>query len=312
MQNAISSSDGILDADGVWVNDCYYQIRGQVDYRDTLYEYNRDIMTFLVMGIDSNEQVSEAWDKTQGGQSDALLLVVVNPHDRTVCMVNINRNTMTDIDIYNFYGDYVGTVQGQIALQHAYGDGMEQSCGRTVDAVSHLFQGIPIHGYCSINYIGIPIINDLAGGVEVTLLDDFTFFDKDMFKGNTMRLSGEQAFKYVQYRNTEEFNSVKVRMERIKQYLMALIDALKQKISLEPFILAELYQQIQPYMVTSITMDEMLYLVSEVLPYQIDSEHFYQLEGQTVMGEIYEEFYADEDYLNDLVMQLFFEPVENN
>lgn len=310
MKNAISSDSSILNENGTWVNDCYYQIIGQVEYNDTIYEYNRDIMTFLLMGIDSNEKVSEAWDKTHGGQADALILVVMNPHDRTISLIHINRNVMTDIDIYNFYGDYVGTVEGQIALQHAYGDGMELSCERAVKAVSHLFYDIPIHGYCSINYAGIPIINDAVGGIEVTLLDDFTFYDEEMIKGKTMCLDGEQAFKYIQYRNTNEFNSVEVRMQRIKQYFMTFIDTLKKKISSNPSFLLELYEKIQPYMITNVSTDEIIYLASELFPYQIDLEHFYQLKGETQMGEIYEEFYVDEEYLKELIIQLFFEPVK--
>lgn len=310
MKNAISSNDAILNDSGLWVNDCYHQIRGQVEYKGKVYEYNRDIMTFLVMGIDSNEKVGEAWDKTRGGQSDALLLFVVNPHDSTIRILHINRNVMTDIDVYNFYGDFVGTVKGQIALQHAYGDGMELSCARTVNVVSRLLWDIPIHGYCAINYIGIPIINDTVGGVEVTLLEDFTFFDEDMTEGKTMCLNGEQAFKYVQYRDTEVFNSVNGRMERIKQYLMALINTAKAEIRSDASVLIKLCEEIKPYVVTSINTDEIVYLVSELFSYQIDLEHFYQLEGETRMGELYEEFYVDEEYLNDLIMELFFEEVK--
>lgn len=282
---------------------------GWVKYNGSIYQYNEHLLTFLVMGIDSKTEVKEASDGIHGGQSDALLLVVMNPDDKTIRMVNINRNVMTDIDVYNSLGEYVDTISAQLALQHGYGDGMELSCERTVKAVSNLFYGIPIHGYCSVNYVAIPAINDLAGGVTVTLLDDFTFFDKSMVKGTTMKLNGKQAFRYVQYRDTKSFNSVAVRMERIKQYLMALINNLKTMTKNDLTVPAQLYETISPYMVTSITLDEVLYLASEALSYQIDMEHFYSLEGETVMGNIYEEFYADEEYLYDLVIRLFYEPV---
>ena len=52
---------------------------GWVRYEDKIYEYNDHILTFLVMGIDKKTPVREARDATDGGQSDALFLVVVNP-----------------------------------------------------------------------------------------------------------------------------------------------------------------------------------------------------------------------------------------
>ncbi|MCM1468610.1 MAG: LCP family protein [Alistipes sp.] len=310
-ENAIIASTvpSILEEETSAGDNAFVWQPGWVMYNGEIYRYNDDILTFLVMGIDSKTEVKEASDSVHGGQSDALLLIVMNPENKTVKLVNINRNVMTDIDIYNYLGEYVTTTKAQLAIQHGYGDGMEISCERTVKAVSNLFYGIPIHGYCAVNYVAIPTINDMAGGVTVTLLDDFTFFDKSMIKGTTMKLSGKQAFKYVQYRDTKVFNSVAIRMERIKQYLTALIGALKQKMKSDITVPAKLYEALSPYMVTNISLDEIIYLASEALSYDIDTEHFYSLEGETRAGEIYEEFYADEDYLYDLIIRLFYERV---
>ena len=51
---------------------------------------------------------------------------------------------------------------------------MEMSCERMVEAVSHLFYGIPIHGYCSLNMEVITLLNDEIGGVTVTVPEDLT------------------------------------------------------------------------------------------------------------------------------------------
>lgn len=311
LNNAITSATvpSIMEGETAAGDNTVVWQSGWVMYDGQIYQYNTDILTFLVMGIDSKTVVQEASDSVHGGQADALLLVVMNPDNKSVKLININRNVMTDIDIYNYLGEYVTTTKAQLAIQHGYGDGMELSCERTVKAVSNLFYGIPIHGWCAVNYVAVPTINDLAGGVTVTLLDDFTFYDKSMTKGTTMKLSGNQAFKYVQYRDTKVFNSVSVRMERIKQYLMALIDALKKKTKSDFTVPAKLYEAISPYMVTSISLDEVIYLASEALSYDIDIDNFYSLEGETKQGELYEEFYADEDYLYSLIIDLFYEQV---
>lgn len=313
--NAISANVIMIsdDSELTKANDSVIWKEGWVKYKGEVYQYNDDLLTFLVMGIDSKTEVDKTANGAkagQGGQSDALLLVVMNLDDRTIRLVNINRNVMTDIDVYDLVDTYIDTIKAQLALQHGYGDGMKTSCERTVNAVSNLFYGIPIHGYASVNYVIIPEINDIAGGVTVTLLDDFTFFDKSMVNGTTMTLTGRQAFKYVQYRDTKSFASVNVRMERIKQYLSALIVCMKDKTLEDITFVTKVYDTIQPYMVTNITLDEIVYLASTALTYDIELDNFYSLEGETKMGSIYEEFYADEDYLHDLVISLFYEPVD--
>ena len=54
---------------------------GWVKYNGQIYAYNEDILTFLIMGIDKTKEVKEVAEGTNGGQADALFLVVLNPHD---------------------------------------------------------------------------------------------------------------------------------------------------------------------------------------------------------------------------------------
>lgn len=65
---------------------------GWVKYNGQVYAYNEDILTFLVMGIDKNRDVKEVEEGTNGGQADALFLVVLNPHDNSLSVIGINRN----------------------------------------------------------------------------------------------------------------------------------------------------------------------------------------------------------------------------
>ena len=60
-----------------------------------------------------------------------------------------------------------------------------------------------------------------------------------------------------------------------------------------------------------ITLDEVAYLAPAALDYQFGGEgSFYMLEGETVMGEEFEEFYLDEDALYEMILEIFYEPVE--
>ena len=111
----------------------YVYQEGDVNYNGQMYRYNKDMLTILILGIDSNDPVPEVNENTnylKGGQSDAIFLFTMNPHDKTISVVAVNRNTMTDIDMYDKDNNYVKTVKAQLCVQHGYGDGNELSCER--------------------------------------------------------------------------------------------------------------------------------------------------------------------------------------
>lgn len=283
---------------------------GWVKYNGKIYAYNEDIMTFLFMGIDKNGDVKEVEEGTNGGQADALFLAVMNPHDKTIRLIGINRNTMTDIDVYNQEGSYINTITAQIAVQHGFGNGVEESCEYQVKAVRNLFYSLPIHGYAAINMSAIATINDAVGGVDVTVLEDLTRIDKSLKKDESVHLMGDSAFWYVKYRNTGEFASADRRLERQKQYLNAFVGEAKQAAKQNISIVLDLYKAISSQMVTDVTVDEVAYLAPILTDYQFDSDNFYMLEGETIMGERFEEFYPDEDALYQLILEVFYEEVK--
>ena len=73
-----------------------------VQYGDTIYDYNENIMTFLVMGIDKAGEVKLTDKPAAGGQSDAMFLVVVNPDKEQIDLIGINRDTMVDVYCYGY------------------------------------------------------------------------------------------------------------------------------------------------------------------------------------------------------------------
>lgn len=100
---------------------------GWIRYNGQIYAYNEDIMTFLVMGVDNDDVVKKAKDGLSGGQADAMFLAVMNPHDKSVSIIAINRNAMALVDVYDEDGVYMGQYTKQITLQHGYGDGIRET-----------------------------------------------------------------------------------------------------------------------------------------------------------------------------------------
>lgn len=285
---------------------------GRVRYNGKVYAYNEDIMTFLVMGIDCDDQVEKAPDGLSGGQADAMFLAVMNPRDKSVSIIAINRNAMAPVDVYDADGVYMGQYTKQITLQHGYGDGMELSCERSAAAVSRLFYNLPVSGYAAINMGAIPELNDAVGGVEVTVLDDVIYpeYDMDLHAGDEVTLTGHQAYWYVRGRNENVFNSSERRLERQKQFLTCFIAQAKHGAMTNVSIAVDLYNTISKYMVTDIDLTKFTYLASEALGYEFSIDNLYTMQGETVMGDNFEEFYVDDDALYEMIIEIFYEPVE--
>ena len=284
---------------------------GWVKYNGQIYAYNEDILTFLVMGIDKNRDVKEVEEGTNGGQADALFLVVLNPHDNSLSVIGINRNTMTDISVYDDNGAYVNTIKAQIAVQHGFGNGVEESCEYQVNAVQHLFYEMPVHGYAAINMSAIGPLTDMVGGVDVVALEDIKSGNSTVIKeGEEVHLEGDLAFAYIHNRDTKKFGSADHRLERQKQFITTYLQKVKQKTKQDISFPITVYQKIATQTVTDLTVDEMTYLVSIAKDYSFDENYLYTLKGETKQGDVFEEFYVDETDLFELILKIFYEPVE--
>jgi LCP family protein required for cell wall assembly len=281
---------------------------GAVRYNDKVYRYNTAIKTYLFMGIDVDGKVQKAADGISGGQSDAMFLLVCDSGNEKMSVIAINRNTMTDVDVYDKDSKFVGTYNLQICLQHAYGDGMRVSCLRSVDAVSSLFYDIPISGYIALNLDGIPILNDSVGGVTVQVLNDISYASKDveLHEGDIVTLTGDEAYAYLRYRDTSKFGSADARLNRQMEYIGAFFKQAKSKIKTSDDAM-KVYNSLEDYMVTSLDFSK---LVDELLDYGLDESDIYSLEGETIKATTFEEFHVDEDALYELILNIFYNEVD--
>lgn len=287
---------------------------GVVAYQGKEYLYNTDIKTYLMMGVDIDGPVQQSSDYTQGGQSDALFLLVVNNKTEQLQVISINRNTMADIELCDEEGIDMGPLKTQICLQHAFGDGKRLSCSKTVDAVSGLFQNIPISGYLAMNMGGIPQMNDAVGGVEVTVQQDISFpkAGVNLKKGQKVTLNGMQAYYYLHGRDTEEYDSATKRLQREEQYIVAYMDKLKKVSTENPDQVTEIYNSVSDYLVTSVDFTSM---IEQLMNYSFSEDQMYTVPGKTVEGKPidgkrYEEYHVDEDAMEELIMKVFYTPVQ--
>lgn len=282
---------------------------GVISYNGKNYRYNTSIKNYLFLGVDQDGPVVKAKDGISGGQSDAMFLLVADDRNKTLSVIAINRNTMTNVKVYDEDGEYVNTARLQICLQHGYGDGMRVSCLRSVDAVSELFYNLPISGYLSMNMDALPIINDAIGGVTVEVLDDLENTSKNVSlkKGETVTLTGDDAYVYLRSRDTNVFDSAGERLNRQMQYMTALFAKMKTVTESNPSIFKTINSSIKDYTVSSMDFVKLAEMSAD---YTLDESHMYTIPGETVQGEVFEEYNVDDPALYEMILDIFYEPVD--
>lgn len=282
-----------------------------VVYQGTRYRYNENLINILCMGIDTSLQESdEEGIIGQNGQADALVLAVLDSATGELQLVNISRDSMVDVNKYNVKGQYLGTEKMQICLSFAYGDGAEGSCQNTIESVSRLMYGMPIHAYAAIDFESIALLNDAVGGVTVEVLEDLTRKYPELQVGATVTLQGEQAHCYVRSRNMELLESNNLRMARQKQYLMAFLKKALAATKEDINVPLNLYKVASDYMVTDIGPSEVTYLATLVLEHGISEGDLKSVPGEVVMGETYAEFIPDNEGLYELILDVFYDKVK--
>lgn len=267
----------------------------------------RDLETVLLMGVDKFEgETPEGYLNNQ--QADFLLLLALDEAGETCTPIQLNRDTMTEIQILGVNGEPAGTTTGQLALAHTYGSGEEDSCENTVLAVENLLYGVEIDHYVSMTMDGVALLNDLVGGVTVEVLDDFSGIDDSLVQGETVTLKGQQALTYVRSRGGLEDSSNLHRMGRQRQYLSALQGQLSSKAQSDEGFTLEALLQLNEYLVSDCTVEQLSALGDNLAHYQVND--ILTTQGEAQVGEEFMEFSVDETALQQLVLDVFYEPVE--
>lgn len=282
--------------------------QGIIEYKGKKYQYKSNIKTYLLMGIDSMEPVSVKEGTSNGGQADALFLLIVDDENKDWSIMAINRNTMTNVDIYDENGILRKQRNAQICVQHGFGDGMEESCVRTIKKVSETLFNMPLDGYFSINMGALPEMNDALGGITLESMDTIDIPDVvHVDKGETITLQGMQAWSYLVWRDTSQVDSATQRLERQKQYIQAVYNKINSSDVNKLKLLSETIDIVDSYTVMDIPVLELAY---QIISYDKNIDEIYSLPGTETVGDRFVEYYMDEEAARDMLISLYYEEVE--
>ena len=229
------------------------------------------------------------------------MVISLDKSNETVRVLQVSRDTMTDVDLFDVSGKYYTTVKAQIATQYAYGNGVQSSCFATKKTVSELLYDLPMDGYLSLNLSAISILNDAVGGVTVTVPEDYTDIDPAFTEGTTITLTGEQAEKDVRKRDITVLGSNNGRMQRQMQYIPALIQSIRKKVGSGGDYYKMLEPILEPYMATDLSADQ----INQLGRYEFLEDETEYLQGEMKQGE-HDEFYVDEKNLQEILIKMFY------
>ncbi len=276
-----------------------------VEYQGETYQYRDDVISVLLLGIDGPDKLSQNIYCGFGWRMDFVILAVWDTRENTLCLLQICRDAMTPILIYDSLWQLVGAYEQQLCMQYAYGDGLEESCRLAAMSVSKLLKDIPIHGCVAAKWSAVAIANDAVGGVEVTVPKELTTIEELPFtEAGTYRLKGEQAAYFVQNRDTGILGSNLIRGERQKEFIVQFLKQFKGELLKNPKLLETLLEELKDYTVFEIDTKELCYLGIESLGAEISME---EIKGAYQEGLFHDEFVVDQEALTTQVLRLFYE-----
>ena len=264
------------------------------------YKLKEDIRTILFMGIDSDVDVSYNDITGGGGRADTILLFVIDENSKSMDILEISRDTMVDVDVYNFDRDLLYTGNMQLCMQYSFSDNSKRSCLLMKDKVTNLLLGNSIDNYCSLTVNGMADIVDAMGGIEITFDDDYTYIDQRYGICNTVKLNSSDVNHFVRYRDTEKQGSNNDRMDRQGWFLKELFTKMS---SSSTSTLISLYEAAGNHLCTDMDAEELKGLSGITL------NNIYKAPGNSAAGEFHDEYYIDQEGLRDILIDLLYEEI---
>ena len=273
-----------------------------ITYQGEQWNRNRRLKTVLFLGIDKKAQVQSHSLIGTGGRADTVLLFVMDPDSRTTKILQISRDTILPVDVYNEDRELLYTGEMQINMQYAFGESAARSCFLMKKKISELLYGVPVDSCCAVTIDGMVSIVDALGGVPLTLEEDWTDIDPAYTAGASVTMDGRAVERFVRYRDTAEVGSNDVRMERQAWFFTKLLSILKKRGSAE---LIDLLDQAGDGVYTDMDAETM----KDFTKYSLGSDPV-KLPGETRRGELHDEYSLNEGALRELILNTFYTKAE--
>lgn len=227
-------------------------------------------LNILLLGIDGGVNGKLQKEDVTGTRSDVMILASIDPETKQVGLLSIPRDTRVYIpDI----GDYE-----KITHAHAYG-GPELAV-TTVEE----FLKVNIHHYVRVDFEGFKKLVDILGGIEIDVPTKMDYDDPYQnlhihLKPGLQTLDGQKALEFVRFRGFVDGDIGRIRNQEL--FLKAVMDKAISFASISK--IPTIIKEIQPYIVTDMTNQDILYLAQLCLGIRTENVKMAILPGQPGM-----------------------------
>ncbi len=174
---------------------------------------DKDILNILLVGSDASASDPNRANVTDKGNTDVMILVSVNPVNKTIKLVSFMRDSYTYMDKFDRYAK----------LNAASANG---GPGYLVETIENDYK-IEIDGYVMVDFDSFVKVIDVLGGVKVDVPGYVANYIGDSFpSGKNVLLNGEQALRFSRVRYSDANGDVS-RVARQRQVINALISKCK-------------------------------------------------------------------------------------
>ncbi len=276
-----------------------------VYYKGHKYKYKNDIINMLFIGVDQNNR-HVTGGIGNNGMSDVIAVAAIDSKTNKATLINIPRDIITDVKVYDANGGYTGVEKMQIALSFSYGDGEDTSCINTMAAVRSLFYNVPLSSYFALHMEGVPQLNDSIGGVTVTSPETIGQF----VEGETYHLMGDDALSFVHVRSKDTADANLKRNERQKVYLSSFIKEFIKQTKADIGTPVRLFNASKPYSCTNLNANRITYLATEFIMNRNIKIDMKSVPVTVKQVENSAENYVKEEEFYDLFINIFYEKMD--
>ncbi len=272
------------------------------------YYKKTNLTTMLLMGIDRDLSKPQNGPR-DGGQSDLMMLLVIDHDAKTVRQLQIERDTVARIHVLTVTGQDGGYRNLQICLSHGYGRDQTECAENAVEAVSHYLTNLDVDFYLQTDYEAVSTVNDLLGGVTVTLEEDFSALDPAMTQGTTLKLQGEQAELFVRSRMSVGDGTNASRQLRQRQWLSGAASLLEEKAKADSGFFGSLMDALGPRMMTSAARGRLINEFNAMIGYRRTPVE--QIPGEYRIGDRgFMEYHTSAEDVLSWVLDAAYRPAE--
>ena len=248
--------------------------------------------------VEESKRINVLLMGMEGPRTDTLILASFDPDNNNLDLISIPRDTYYPRKGYDF--------AEQKKLNAAYGN---EGAKGTMEAVSSILGGIPIHNHVRISYTGVERIVDSLGGVKINIPMDMEYDDpydtpplSIRLQKGTQVLNGEQAIQFLRFRkNNDGSGYVQGDLGRMKAQQQFVKAAMEKALSFRlPVVANTAFKQIK----TDMALPDILGLATGAVGMRRDNVRIYSLPGSaTEEGISY--FLHDPNASEEMMEQIY-------